>query len=532
MSLHNNNKVKMHLLVDRWTALVFIFYLIVRMLNTIKKNIMPPHEDGWRRATRAYFRTEQAKYCLVTLGLDFWSDALAEASHTYEQSKQHLVNRFMQFCRDEPILQWQLTWKGSIIQRKEKRQADIVCARFSEHGVLNSIEVYLDDLNNKFVMEHKWQVMLNKRFVFAYNATRMKEDKIRPWKLKKKLHNLVLSLNLEEQRMKEVTHYLERVMSATFIFFEDLTGDNAAKAGSRFKIPDFLHRKHPGFGYLNICCRFGNSYQEADLWIQASHIPHDGAAVQKALQMLKQKWGIFRELRLPALSELQNFDPELQLADRKSGKYVALKFIDFTHLLEKRRELNSKFITEAGGKITFVSMLAWGLAQAPAYRDLKMLFALDLLPISTRERTVGLVFIRPGSFIDQDNALECFLHFQREFNRRVLETKARHSASYELTESFALLPPSLYSFTLKLLPRTLAEFIGSVGFSVVKDTDIMVGPLSDVHPDGFIAVGNTLLPTADGKVVGAVCVKGSKKQVLEYIEVIEKIAVDFGCYFS
>ena len=128
-----------------------------------------------------------------------------------------------------------------------------------------------------------------------------------------------------------------------------------------------------------------------------------------------------------------------------------------------------------------------GIDSHPSLKDRKFLFPVELAecPITKQERAPSAMFIRPSEFIDIKNPVKGFCDFQYEFNRRMNATRARKSESYELIELYALTFPLLYTFTRKMMPEALGEFVGTVGITMIKDADLFITPLSDVQSDGF-----------------------------------------------
>lgn len=76
----------------------------------------------------------------------------------------------------------------------------------------------------------------------------------------------------------------------------------------------------------------------------------------------------------------------------------------------------------------------------------------------------------------------------------------------------------------------LGEIIGTIGLSVIKDADLAVGSLSDVHKDGFIAFSNFQIPTEDGERVGALTTKGTYEQVANLPQAVQAVAADYYRY--
>lgn len=65
---------------------------------------------------------------------------------------------------------------------------------------------------------------------------------------------------------------------------------------------------------------------------------------------------------------------------------------------------------------------------------------------------------------------------------------------------------------------------------MIKDADLAVGSLSDVHKDGFIAFSNFQIPTEDGERVGALTTKGTYEQVANLPQAVQAVAADYYRY--
>ncbi|MDP3043857.1 MAG: hypothetical protein U1D96_08235 [Eubacteriales bacterium] len=90
--------------------------------------------------------------------------------------------------------------------------------------------------------------------------------------------------------------------------------------------------------------------------------------------------------------------------------------------------------------------------------------------------------------------------------------------------------PAAYSLAFQLMRGELGEIIGTIGLSVIKDADLAVGSLSDVHKDGFIAFSNFQIPTEDGERVGALTTKGTYEQVANLPQAVQAVAADYYRY--
>jgi len=97
-------------------------------------------------------------------------------------------------------------------------------------------------------------------------------------------------------------------------------------------------------------------------------------------------------------------------------------------------------------------------------------------------------------------------------------------------ESYALTTPFLYKLIQKLFPRSFSEFVGTIGITMIRDSDHFTTPLSDINPDGFLAFGNFSVPTEDGGRAGVVTARGTKTQVENYLAAVKDVAADFYKY--
>lgn len=490
---------------------------IFRLLRRLEPR---PRNDGWRAAAQSYFRTEHSKFILAAFRLDVWSDIPRRKDMGFEGAKKHLIERLALFLIDYPI-----THRGLI---------DIVCVEFDGNGMMRNIKPYFDRSKDTFeFIDENYRRRLNETIVTAYNRLNAIKDEHRPRHLKKDLVKWIRKHPpVSKKASEEAAYYLERVLNSTFIHFEILPSIDTHGDASRFKYPDFIKRKHPGFGILNICCRLTEDFREADLWFQISHISIDGVPMQEVLNSLKARWKTCGDLILPSVSgKKKEISPELcSTKGGQNGRYHADQLIDFRPLLKIREDLNKRYGTKLSSPITVISMLGWGLAHHHIFSRRRFLFPIDLPSVNNKERTLGFVSIRPSDYIDNNALKDSFLEYQLKFNRKLHRTHARISGIYKLFEIFALLPAPAYWFMQKFMKNLFPEVLGSVVITTIKDADFFIAPFSDVILDGFIAFGNFSIPTKDGKVAGAVSVKTTKDKVKQYLGAVEEVAGDFGKY--
>jgi len=493
---------------------------LANILKWLKRFKPKPKEDGWRTAARSYLRTEHSKFILAAFRLDLWSDIPRRSYMGLASAKKHLIERLALFLTDYPITHRKLRWGRFSTRREKKDLVDIVCAEFRDNGMLDNIKPYLYGYRDAFEYINEDHIrQLNETIINAYNRLNNIKDEYRPMRLKKDLVRWVHKhLPVSKKAMKEAVYYLERVLNST----------------SRFKYPDFIKRKHPGLGVLNICCRLTADLREADLWFQISHIPIDGVPMQEILNSLKKRWNTCGDLTFPSISHKKGEAvPELCSTESgPGGRYHADQLIDFRPLLKIREELNDRYSAELSSPVTVISMLGWGLAHHDIFHGYRFLFPIDLPSVNNKERTLGFVSIRPSDYIENKTLKNGFLEYQMGFNRKLYRTQARISGIYKLFEIFALLPSPVYWLMQKFMKNLFAEVLGSVVITTIKDADFFIAPFSDVIIDGFIAFGNFSVPTKDNKVAGIVSVKTTKDKVTQYLGAIEEVAGDFGKYLQ
>ncbi len=521
-------KLKMYRYADKLNLDTLIFYLVVRFLQFLEKIGIKPRVDGWRKVTQCYLRTEYSKFILTAFRLDFWSDLKTNEDKTLNSAKKHIIERLAQFIKNHPTLHWQISWHKFFAHRDEAKYVDIVRVEFNTNGNLKYIEPYFDTNHPINRIDSELKDFLIGEIIKNYNKTKNIKDKKRPRILKKKLVNWYFKQTqlATKGAEKEVMHFIDRILSATFIQFEKLlpTTSGGIDVG-RFQPPCFIKAKHPGFGLLNIVCRFTHELNEADLWIQYSHIPVDGVPMQEILDSLKRQWGKHGELKFPTPDYKGKAIPELcSTEDNKKGVYHISQFIDFQYFLKSRRELNKRYSSLLKGNVTVAALFIWRLSHYSAFEGIKFAIPIDLQANAHRERTLGFVFIRPSIYFDKYKPDKGFLKFQEEFSRQLRATARRRSESYNLLESYALVSPFMYAATLKLMRPALGEFVGTLGVTIIKRADLFISPFSDVHVDGFIAISNLMMPAEDGSRVCNVSIKGPKRKITECLNAIKEVA--------
>ena len=531
--------LKMRRLIDRYSPRAIIAIACVKLLQWVKKRNAGKRrlgmtDDGWRAASQVYMRTEQSKICLAAFRLDIWSDGVDSHPVSRDSAEEHVIERLSQILRGQPNMQWELRWSKFSARRKKKPYIDIVHAWFDDRGCLKDIRPYLDLLvEDTAQLIPALQTELNQAVIRIYNQTKDQDDKKRPLMLQKQLRKWLSDrISTSDPALGRAQRYINRVLSATFISFEQLPSGVSQVNHERFEAPDFIKAKHPGFGLLNIICRFNGSYDEADFWFQCSHIPVDGAPLQDVLQAMKACWGVRGRLLFPAVSSQKEIVPRLcSTKNGTKGVYHAKRFVDFRPLLEARKELNARYSKMIGNRAHFMSLIIWGLGHHQAFDGVKFSMPVELAVGREDDRTVGFVFVRPSIFFSRNSPEEGFIEFQKQFHQQITRTRAGKSESYELLNVFTAMSPRLCVYTLKLVPGLFSELMGTVCLSIVQESEVGIVPLGETHPDGFIGFANILIPTEDGGMAGGVGVKAPRRKVQEYLQAVQDVAQDFYRYF-
>ena len=518
-----NYKLKMSRLFDYWSPGTITLMLFIKFLQLLKKIGFKAEEGGWRKATGIFLRKEHTKFILGVFRLHYFNKATL--SPNLETSKKVVIKRLSKFLHNQPSCHW--TNKAGFFMNKRKQIffTDIIEAQFANDGRILNLIPHFDEMRPAFaLLNPEMMAKAIKQIIFLCNKTSHLHDPKRARKVHKKLSLWVIfQYDLSRTGQHELKAFINRIMNATFIQFETLTADPESFLKQRLATPNTKYSRHPGFGLLNISCRFTNNLGEADLWFQYHHVPVDGMPMQEMLHELKKEWGSCGQIQYPALSSP---DAEMELYDLGRNICRARMYTCLDDFLSLRKKVNEKYYSEMGGPATVASMLIWALSQHPDLRKRKFLFPVDtsLLVDYPQDRSISLVIIRPGKFFDDSKPGKGFLEFQREFNRHLFATRLGKSEAFELLELYAMIHPLFYYFAGKVMPKAMGELIGSAGITVLRDAEMFICPMTDVHFNGFIAIGNMKMPTVDGKNACAVSFCGKKERVLQYAEAINNLS--------
>ena len=253
--------------------------------------------------------------------------------------------------------------------------------------------------------------------------------------------------------------------------------------------------------------------------------------MQELLEELKKSWGSTEELIYPNLSN-HDSSPEIYYSGGKI--FRARMFVDFSKFLQFRNYLNQTYLKEMNGPATAASMIIWGVAKHEMFKKAKVLFPVDIADgvQFADERELSLLLIRPAKYFNSKNELEGFLQYQREFNKRLFATRHGSSDSYEMLDLYSLVHPIFYYLARDFFKESVSDYLGNMGLSMMKNAEMFISPLSDLQKNGFIALGNMNVPTADGGRAGAVSICGSRREIKAYIDAISNLAANFDKFFN
>ena len=515
-------KLHMRRLIDRWSFGTLLLIVFIKMLQLLKKIGFRAEENGWRKATGVFLRNEHSKFILATFRLTYAADRQPPRSKA--EATAIVAERMADYLSRNPDCHWALDWGFFVTTRKKLLFTDIIEAEFSKDGVLRKLIMHLDKKCSIFsVIDDNIMTAALAQMVDIYQSLDNVNDSKRAWVVYKKMRSWIRTFKgLSNAGRQELRHFTDRVLNGTVIQFETLPGneDTDLFIRSRLATPNLKTRRHPGFGLLNIVCRFTNDLAEADFWFQYHHVPVDGMPMQEMLQQLKTEWGSAGQIKYPALNS-NAAKPEIFYFGHRI--FRARIYADFKKLIKLRKYLNDRYYAEMGGAVSISSMIIWGLAQHEYFRDRKFLFPVDtalMEDVAVDQRNISLMVIRPNKYRSEKNSLHGFLQFQREFNQRMFATRLGKSESYELLELYAMIHPMFYYIARYFMPDAMGEILGTAGVTILKDSEMFVSPLTDLQINGFIALGNLMMPTEDGKAAGAVSICGSRALVREYIKAI------------
>ena len=513
-----NRKLKLRRLLDRWPFSAIVLFCIIKVLQVVKKTGLKVEESGWRKFAGVFLRKEHGKFMLAAFKLKNYDWKIRPKN--YDAAKEYFINRLADFLRKKTSCHWCFEYGVFRAKRKRLYFTDITEAVFNEKSELENLIPHFDSTRPTFtkLSEEVMEKTLHKIVkTFNSNEERKISDHKRAKIISKKLRRWAWrATGLSYTGRRELFHFIDRILASSFIQFEVLPKEKELLTEARLATPNMRKRRHPGYGLLNIVCRFTPNYKEVDMWVQYHHVPVDGMPMEEQLEELKVEWGTTGTIKFP---KLNNVKPEIKYFGDKI--YRGRLFLSFEKLLKVRKYVNTHYSEEMGGPATVSGMVIWGLAQRKMFRETKYVVTTDVEIESDilQDRNIGLIFIRPGDFINEHEKFNGFINFQKEFNQRIYSTKYGKSETNELLEIYAMVHPALIIAMNFFLRGAMKEIIGTAGLTVLKKTEVFISPLTDIQVNGFVSIGNLKVETEEGQsTAGAVSFCARKKQVREYIK--------------
>lgn len=520
--------LRMSQLIDRWSLDAFLFLVFLKILQFLKFLGIRSELSGWRNVSSAIMRNDVSKFMLAKFRLTPFEQPPASMN----AAEHCILERISEFISSHEDLHWKMQEQLFHTSSQRTQFIDVMTARFLPDGSLESVSSFFDKRRplSSLISEDDIKNVLSK-FVRVYNRCRQLPDSKRARRLYSSVKNKVLYKNTYTlTKRQEMVQMLNRIMDAAWLSFQYLpqeTCGSSAFTAARIATPDISLLRHPGWGLLNVIVRIHPALTEADIWVQYHHVPVDGLPMQELLDELVAQWGVAGPMKFPAPDSPASETEILRVYGTKS-LYRARTLCDFSRFLAIRKKINALHSAEMHGSATIAGMILWALGNSPALNDVKMLFPVAVDneddTHSSIERELSLIFIRPTDYFVQDDPLSGFIAFQREFNRRVIMTRARHSETYEMMDLLTMIHPSFFFFARTFMPRAFREVVGTFGLSVLHHADIFIAPRSDVQSNGFLAFGRMDMPCEDGSTAGAVSICGTLPQIHDYLAALNNLA--------
>lgn len=507
-------KTRLRKLFDFWSVQNIIVISILKVLQFFRNLGAKAESAGWRKVTGIFVRNEYSKFILTVFRLNY-----AETTpDTEEQAKAVLIRKLQEFIRNKEQLNWAVSVGYLAFKRKRISVCDIMEAVTDSSGNILRIVPHFDQ---KFPVTHFLEPQINfiiRHIVVVYNTMRYEPAENRTKRIERALKVWSARHSGYDIRVRvQLNRMIERIMSAVFLFCEVRPGKADGNSYARFHIPDLRKVRHPGWGMLCIAARFSDDLKEVDLWWQFNHVTADGAPMQEIMNELKAEWGTVEKLTYPPQHHTISVPDIVYCGDKI---FRAKTFADFSALMEIRKKLNSKWKNEIQGNATIAGIFLWGISAHPFLRNKKFLVPVDM-GVRDNERELGLLVIRPGKFRKNCRTeLQGFLKFHKEFSKKMNDIREGRGESEEFLQLCTMLHPFFYHAAKFLAPSSLQEILGTVGFSMIRDAEMFVGPFTDFQVNGFLTLGNISVPTQNGMKAGSLCICGDKKRIRSHLEAL------------
>lgn len=475
----------------------------------------PP--EGWRRTLGILLRSEPTRFAVSAFGLRL--PAAATAAEDVREMQRRTATELQRYLATHRDAYFALEWHDVITLRRRNAVVDVALLQFSAAGDLEAVTPHFAGVSDSAPPSGA-RDRTEQAVIAAYNRTRHLPEVERPRALKRDVETS-LAAEGEVASARAMPAYAERLLSACCLSFEPV---DIADPTRRFQPPEFHLRRTLGFGVLSVVMRLTPA-PAVDVWVSAHHVGLDGVPLQELVSGLERAWGRNEAVLFPPPDRDQPFmDPRLCSAPGERGVHEILTFVDFSPVLALREILNAKHAAAIGGSITFGTLIAWLLNLEPEFAGVRIASTVDVAASGGYERDVDVVPLRPADFATSHDPWDGFVAFATEFNRLISLSRSRTSPLRRNMQTAGLLPARVHSRAVYADPAVLDDTFGSLCVTIIRDARVFLAPMTDLGlGHGFFAIGNTNLPSADGRRVAAVSIKGEAGTIARHHEVLQRI---------
>lgn len=475
----------------------------------------PP--EGWRRTVGILLRSEPTRFAVTAFGLRL--PAPGTGANDTAEVERRTADELQRYLASQSDAHFALEWHDVITLRCRRASADVALLQFSAAGDLEGVTPHF--ANGDLAGSSEARARVHHALIAAYNRTRHLPEIERPRALK---GSVDASLETEGNTAStgEMRTYAGRLLSACCLSFESV---GIADTTRRFRPPEFHRRRSLGFGFLSVVMRLGPEATAVDVWVNAHHVGLDGVPLQELVSGLERAWGRAERVLFPPPDGDRPFmDSRVCSAPGERTVHELLTFVDFSPVLALREALNSQHAAAIGQPITLGALMAWLLNLEPEFAGIRIASTVDVAASDGYERDVDVVPLRPADFATRDDPWDGFVAFAKEFNRLISLSRNRTSPLRREMQTAGLLPARVHSRAVYMDPSALDVTFGSLCVTIIRDASVFVAPMTDLGlGHGAIAIGNTNLPTADGRRVTAVSIKGDAVTVAGHHAVLQRI---------
>ena len=475
----------------------------------------PP--EGWRRTLGILLRSEPTRFALSAFGLRV--PPAANGSRDPAAVEAQAAGQLRAFLASQPDAHFALEWREAVTVRRRIARVDVALLRFSPRGELEAVQPHLADAAPDDRPDSMCE-QVHRALVSAYNRTRHLPEVQRTAVLPREVEAACASADQRAQRA--MTAYARRLLSACCLSFETVA---LSAPSQRFRPPDFCTRRTLGFGFLSVVMRLAPDAAFVDVWMSAHHVGLDGVPLQELVSALERAWGTAERATFPPADCDRPFMAMRPCSvPGERDVHEMLAFVDFSPVFALRRALNERYAGAVGGPITFGTLLAWLLTREPEFAAARIASTVDVAASGGYDRDVDVVPLRPADFARGTDPWDGLVEFAREFNRLIAASRTRTSPLRRSMQTAGLLPAWAHAHAVRSNPAALDATFGSLCVTIIRDAKVFVAPMTDLGlGHGFFAIGDTNLPSADGRCVTAVSIKGEAGRIAGHAAILQRV---------